>query len=136
MGLMTELFISTPERAATYAGDARAQFERVQLGGLTNLEFETLWAILAGEAWDPDKHALREVTSTDSQWVFEFPAPYLAIIRSLSEEAKKSAAVAWADTEELAGSSPAELSAVIDQLVAASQSAANAGQRLFVWVSL
>jgi hypothetical protein len=136
MGLMTELFVAAPERAVTYRADSSADFERVQLGGVTSLEFETLWAILDGEAWNVDKHRLREVASTEAEWVFEFPVAYVEKLKSLSEAAKESAASSWAETDELAGSSAGDLAEVIDRLIALSQAAAKAGRGLFVWFSL
>jgi hypothetical protein len=136
MGLMTELFVATPERAATYDAHSEGRFEHVKLGRLTHLEFEMLWAILEGKAWAPKTHALREIRSTDSQWVFEFPARFLGILPSLSDAAKASAAAAWADTEELADASPADLAPIIESLIALSRSAAESGQGVFVWISL
>ena len=65
MGLLTELFVARDEEAKTYDHESAARFSSLQLGGLTNLEFETLWAILAAEEWSPETHALDEVASTE-----------------------------------------------------------------------
>jgi hypothetical protein len=66
MNVLTELFVAPVESAKSYDATSGSKFERVQLGGLTNLEFETLWAIIEGEEWDAEKHQLREVTSSEN----------------------------------------------------------------------
>src|ERR1044071_872060 len=65
MGLQTDLFVGSIDDARNYDGEATTALERDQPGGLTNLEFETLWAIVANEAWDVKRHALEEVASTE-----------------------------------------------------------------------
>lgn len=65
MGLMTELFVAEGKDAKGYDPVSSSGTERVQLGGLTTLEFETLWAILEGEEWNPEKHVLREIVAGD-----------------------------------------------------------------------
>jgi hypothetical protein len=134
MSVMTELFVSTEESAVTYESRRATSFERVQIGGLTSLEFETLWAILEGEEWDPDKHLLTEITSTESSWVHQFPGRYLELLENLSDSTKRPVVAAWAATEELSAP-PAEVAPVIDTLVALARSAIKKGQGLFVWTS-
>lgn len=135
MDMLTELFVSPRQAAAEYGPASAARFERVQLSGLTNLEFETLWAILEGEEWDVEDHALREVASTDASWIHEFPDPYLDLLTRLTATAMHQAAAEWARTEEMAGSA-ADVFPILEQLVTLSRSAVRKGQRLFVWVSM
>ena len=135
MSVLTELFVAPAESAKSYDTMSGSRFERVQLGGLTNLEFETLWAIVEGEDWDAEKHALREVTSSENSWVHEFPRRYLEVLGALSDRTKQTAAATWAATEEIS-STPAEVSPVIDHLVVLSRSATQKGQGLFVWTSV
>lgn len=77
MGLQTDLFVGSIEDARKYDGAATTALERIQLGGLTNLEFETLRAIIANETWDVNRHALEEVASTETPWTFRFPDTYV-----------------------------------------------------------
>jgi hypothetical protein len=137
MGLMTELFVATPERAATYDVDSGPTFERFQLGDFTNLQFEMLWAILEGEEWDPDKHGLREIVCRDdgAQFVFQFPPPFVERLRSLTADAKVSAAATWAAMEEVSADQ-ADVAPIIDNLVALSEAATKGVHGLFVWFSL
>jgi len=135
MSILTELFIAPDSVATTYGHRSAGQFTGAQLGGLTNLEFETLWAILEGTPWDVNKHSLSEVASTESSWTFQFPQGYMDTLSRLDAKAIAPAAAAWARTDELAGTR-ADLEPVIRQLVGLAQTAAKQGQGLFLWTAL
>ena len=135
MGLMTELFVAAPEMAASYGPRMGEGFQRVELGGLTNLEFETLWAILENDEWNAGKHALIEVVSTKSSWTYQFPAPFVAKLQVIDQIAIRSAAESWSATEEMAAS-PADVLPIINALVDLARSAAAKNQGLFLWTSL
>src|SRR5436190_20282229 len=77
MSILTELFIAPDSAATTYDHRSAGQFTGAQLGGLTNLEFETLWAILERTPWDVNKHSLSEVAATETSWTFQFPQGYM-----------------------------------------------------------
>jgi len=106
----------------------------VKLGGLTNPEFETLWAIVSAEEWNPDSHALEEVTSDGGTWTFRFPRQYLEMLRTLDSSAISSAAGSWAETDELP-CEPADVEPVIQQLVSLARSVDDPGLGLFLWTS-
>jgi len=135
MSIVTELFIAPDSAATTYGHRSAGQFTGAQLGGLTNLEFETLWAILEGTPWDVNKHSLSEVASTESSWTFQFPQDYMDRLSRLDAKAIAPAAAAWSRTDELAGTR-ADLEPVIRQLVGLAQTAAEQGQGLFLWTAL
>jgi hypothetical protein len=135
MGLLTELFIDDEVGAKSYDAESAANVEGAQLGGLTALEFETLWAILEGDDWDPEKHALPAVSVGEESWTHQFPAAYVEKLHQLDSSAITSAAAAWAATEEVSAT-PEEMSPVIEQLVALARSARKQGKGLFVWTSL
>jgi hypothetical protein len=135
MSVLTELFVDDEQKASTYNPATAAGIERAQLGGLTNLEFETLWAIVEGEEWDVEKHALREVASGDSFWVHQFPAEYVAQLQALGPSEISAAAATWAATDEIMAA-PEDVSPVIDQLVALARSATKTGKGLFIWTAL
>jgi hypothetical protein len=134
MSVLTELFISTAESAKGYDEHTADRYERVQLGGLTNLEFETLWAILDAEEWDPETHALDEIASTESAWVFQFPPRYLERLQALPDTAKPAVADAWAATDELS-TTPDEFAPIIDQLITMARAAKAKGSGLYLWTS-
>jgi len=135
MGLLTELFVAADADAKTYDHTSAARFKSVKLGGLTNLEFETLWAILAKQEWSPDTHALGDVASSDSTWTFKFPRAYIDTFRAVDARAISEAAKSWAATEELS-CDPADIEPVIEQLVSLARSLDERNASLFVWTSL
>ena len=112
-----------------------AGFERIQLGGLTNLEFETLWAIVDHEEWDAERHALEQISSTDASWTFQFPAAYVAKLQSLDADKIRKAATSWSATEEI-GASPDDVLPVIESLMTLAQSASAQNRTLFMWMAL
>jgi hypothetical protein len=132
---MTELFIDNEHGAKNYGSTPHTEVERAQLGGLTNLEFETLWAILEGVPWDPESHSLHEIVAGDNFWVHQFPASYVDKLRGLKSSEMAEAAASWAATDEISAT-PEEVSPIIDQLVALARSAVKNGKGLFVWTSL
>jgi hypothetical protein len=135
MSLMTELFVADEEGARAYDSLSPGAVQRVQLGGLTNLEFETLWAILEGEEWDAKKHGLRRVVNRGEDWVFEFPGAYVEKLRTLGASEQASAVATWAATEEIAAE-PEDMAPVIGQLVALAGSAATKRLKLYLWFAL
>ncbi|HSE25722.1 MAG TPA: hypothetical protein VLB68_28915 [Pyrinomonadaceae bacterium] len=135
MGLQTDLFLGSVEDAQNYDGKTSLNVERIQLGGLTNLEFEILRAIVAGQPWEVNRHALEQIASTDESWTFRFPAAYVSTLQALDSEAMKRAANAWAATEEIAASA-SDVLPVIESLVLLAKSASATGLDLFVWTAL
>ena len=135
MGLLTELFIAPEKDAPSFDHRSGARFERERLGGLTNLEFETLWAILEDVEWDAKKHALAQVASTDASWTFRFPQGYVDRLLKLAAPERARAAAAWAATEEISAS-PSDVEPVITKLVSLARRASSEGQGLFLWTAL
>lgn len=135
MGLLTDLFVGSIDQAQSYDSISPSNVERAQFSGLTNLEFETLRAILADEEWDVERHALELVSETDETWTFRFPADYVRRLQELDSETMNRAASRWAATEEIA-CPPSEILPVIESLVGLAKSATANGQDLFVWTSL
>lgn len=135
MGLQTDLFVGSPEAAAHYEGGLVADIERVQIGGFTNLEFETLWAIVEGETWDVKRHGLEELASTEASWTFRFPTAYVGKLQSLGPNDIRDVAEAWSKTEEISAS-PADVLPVIESLVSLAKSATAQNRDLFVWTAL
>jgi hypothetical protein len=133
---MTELFLSKPDEARTYGANSSERFERAQLGGLTSLEFGSLWAIFEEEPWDQKRHDLPMVTSADDTWIFRFPDKCIARFERVQPAEITKAASKWAEMEELEGTAPAELEPAIEALVKLARSAKSSGRGLYLWNAL
>ena len=135
MSVLTELFVSPPNDAATYEKLAGSNFERVQIGELTNLDFEVLWAILLGESWNAKRHFLPEVTTTGDAGTFQFPIGFINALLLLDAASIRRTAILWAGAQEI--SAPPDAAAlVIASLARLARSAAAKNHGLFLWVSL
>src|SRR5262249_44276733 len=110
-------------------------FELVQFKGLTNLEFGTLWAIINGEEFDFNKHALESLAPQGNTWLFRFPPAFVQKLAALTPAAINAVSAAWADTEELQWE-PSETKEVIVELVRLAKLAASPTKGLFFWGSL
>jgi hypothetical protein len=136
MAVMSQLFVAREADAQKFAPASAGPLERVELGGLTSLEFETLWAILEGEEWSPEKHELQEIIGDDEEsWVHQFPPTYVERLTALAPGQVQSAAEAWAQTEEISGAA-ADVAPAIESLVKLARSAKAKKLGLFVWTSL
>ena len=135
MGLLTDLFVATESDARRYDSNAAAVTDRVQLGDLTNLPFERLWAILERTPWDVRTHALREIVGGPESFVYEFPDRYVGLLRGLTESDVAPVSAAWARTEELSAT-PEEVAPVIRHLTKLAGTAEGSGRKLFVWFLL
>lgn len=135
MGLLTELFVADENEAKAYGPESAGRFAGVQLGGLTNLEFESLWAILASEEWSPKAHSLSQVASSDNCWTFRFPHPYVERLIRLDGPLIQAAAKTWAATEEISGST-SDVEPVIESLAKLARLADESRRGLYLWVSL
>ncbi len=134
MSLLTELFVATMAEARSYDHTSSERLSAVRLGGLTNLELETLWSILRNEEWDPGVHALPPIADTDGTWTFEFPAEYTEKLAELTPREIALAAVTWAATEEISATA-SDVAPIIATLVDLARKV-DEGRALFVWTSL
>ena len=140
MAILTNIFVAVPADAPKYeslveAGQLGNMFEVVHFKGLTNLEFGTLWAIIEGEDFDFDKHALESLAAQEETWLFRFPERYVKALAALTPSTAKDAAESWAETEELQWE-PSEAQEVLDELVRLAKLASSSSKGLFFWGSL
>lgn len=144
MGLLCDLFVNTHDEALAYEStttqdrDARLKrFSPVEFKGLTSLEFGTLWAILANEEWDVEKHMLIDVAfgEGNESWLHQFQDEYVRLLSKLDGNAVSSAAEAWSKTEELACSGD-DVRPVVEALVHLSKEAIATNKGLYMWGSL
>lgn len=133
MAILSDIFVATPTEASGYA-PASGGFHRIQLKGLTNLEFGTLWAIMQGAEFDFDTHDLKELNNSGNTWLFRFPAAFVSDLAALNEAAIAAAATPWAESEELQWP-VAEAQSAITALALLSKAAQSSGKELFLWGS-
>jgi hypothetical protein len=146
MGLLCDVFASSPDQALAYADsdeDTRARYLRVQSGRFTALEFGTLWAILSGVAFDFDRHEFPSVTDMSGQEDFpengiveHMPADFVRLVANAHEPSLRAAANAWAQTEELEGAEPDDLYAFLKELSALARQTQAKGLQLYIWNQL
>jgi hypothetical protein len=140
MSILTTVFVDTPGDVARFAEDGPPDGhpDTVVFGGLTNLEFETLWAIVGKEEFDPERHALVSLFlgSDGSPWLWRFPDAFITTFGQLDASQVANAAKAWVATEELSGSEPSEAEPVIKDVARMSRVARESGRALFLWGSL
>jgi hypothetical protein len=143
MGILADIFVATPEVAASYDAMTltpkfRKMPDRVEYGGLTGVELGKLWAILADKTWSVKTHMLETVTTYNGgeQWLLRFPTPFVELLAALPKNRVKQIATAWAETDELAGWGLSPVQKVLNDLVRLSKSASSSGRGLFLWGSL
>jgi hypothetical protein len=140
MAILTDIFVASVSDAPKYesleaAGPPGSLFEVTQFNGLTNLEFGTLWAIMNGENFDFDKHALESLAPEGETWLFRFPAAYVQKLAALSPAQAKKTAATWAATDELQWE-PAEAEEVLSELIRLAKLAGLPSKGLFLWGSV
>lgn len=139
MAILTDIFVSTSSDAQRYQSfhpkRSGGPFELVQFKGLTNLEFGSLWAIIDGEEFDFDKHALESLAPQENTWLFRFPPAYVQKLAALTPATIEDVAATWADTEELQWD-PSEAQEIVIELVRLAKLASTPGKGLFFWGSL
>jgi hypothetical protein len=114
VGILADLFVATRDDALRYeeAQDSPEfepeRYEIAQYGGVTSLEFGTLWAILEGAPWNVERHMLTNLAHGEGgeTWLDEFPAEYVALLAASDEASLVSAADAWGNIDELQCSGP------------------------------
>jgi hypothetical protein len=143
MGILSDFFVATPEEALRYANrieepDEGAEIEElldpVQYKRFTDLEISTLWAILEGNDWDVDRHALEyiEIGEDNEAWLNRFPDELTSLLAKLEPDSQAAVLEAWASTEELA-CDPAELQPVVDDLQRLASEAAASEKSVYLW---
>lgn len=144
MGILSDIFVATAEDAASYESIMVAEeehpsdkYEVVHLKGLTTLEFGTLWAILLEQEWDAERHMLANLTHGDEgeSWLDQFPSDFVGLLASLDDQRSRSAAAAWAETEEM-GCEASDVAPILTDLKRLAKRAQSTGRGLYLWGSL
>lgn len=147
MGIIADIFVTTPEAAADYASSQLRgrpahikKYQPAEYKGLTPLEFGSLWALIASEEWSAKKHMLAEVSygEGNESWLFSFPEPFVRLLAGLGDKQVDQYSAEWAKTEELqlSGSTPADVLPIIVDLRRMAKSALASGHPMYLWGSL
>jgi hypothetical protein len=145
MSILCDLFVADPSDASEYGKrfddpEWDADVESASFGGMTQLNFEILWAMLEGRPWDPKTHSFESVgdpsEGQDETWTFRFAPAFVAQLAALKDpRAIAELTQKWAQTQELR-CDPEELTEVVDSLLRLASSAQASGRGLFLWGSL
>lgn len=145
MGILSDLFVATPEEAVTYEkamlenrAAAEKRFSPAQYRNLLDLNFSMLWSIVAAESWDPHKHQLKTVVlePPGETWLFRFPKPFVRLLSELEDDNVQLAAEKWAETEELQHWQARDTLPVIADLRCLARTAVSDNKSVFLWGSL
>jgi hypothetical protein len=143
MGILTDLFVATPEDALLYESPLvkgpppATRIDVVELKHMTDIEFSMLWALLAGEEWDVEAHALETVAcgADDETWLFRFQAPLVSRLAALTPLQVARAAESWWGTGQL-DAAPEEIEPLVTDLTRLAGAAGMTGKGLYLWGSL
>jgi hypothetical protein len=145
MGILSDIFVSTPEDAVKYEAILLAsqnklpkdRYERVQYKGLTSLEFARLWAIMDNRPWTMESYWLDNVQHTDdgSSSLDHFPDILVAKLAKWDDHLLSPTADEWGKTEELQ-SDGATLLPILTDLRRLARVAQQTTRSMYLWNSL
>ena len=145
MGILSDLFVADPADAIRYENDVAFAQKlpswvpgRVQLGGLTDLQYEVLWASLEHRTWQADTHSLEmlSVRKDGGRWLFRFPSIFVARLAETDAGSLDLLAEQWIQSGELHGATAADVLPVLRELTHLARMAQADGKGLFLWGSL
>jgi hypothetical protein len=137
MGVLTDIYISTPDDALVYDSEPR-RFDGCSLSakGVMDLELSTLWCIYTGEQWDVKiLDRFKQLMSADGgeRTIFELPDELISLLANTDERRLAEVLPKWAATEEI-DVEPSELEPYLRDLIALAKRASADGNRLYLWV--
>jgi hypothetical protein len=169
MGILCELFVATRRNAMKFESRLDAAeppiYERAEAKGLTSLEFETLWAILQREDFDPRRHWMEDLyfgshnrstlgrlrtkvliwkamlqsllgKDVGSSWLHRFPKAYVSRLAELKDAEIPYIAATWSKTEEMASRKSVDLEELLRTLRRLANAAESSKRQMFVWGSV
>ena len=135
MGVLYEVFRADDHMLGAIAldqGPEGAGLPAVPAVGV--IELAMLEALLAGEDAGLDVPA--PLAESDEAWLYRVTARLASLLREAGPAEVAAAVGRWVETDELLGWSEPEGLAVVEALAELAREADEAGQRLFLWVSL
>ena len=144
MGLLCDLFVANREDALGYEvsalGDRGVHLFKdaaVEFKEPTGREFGILWALLADETWDLEKHMLVDVAFGvgNETWLHKFQNEFVSLLSKLDEKMIQDVSALWGETEELSCGSD-DVRPIVEALVRLSQNAIAEREGVYMWGSL
>ncbi len=137
MGVLTDIYISTPDEALIYDSEPR-RFDGSSLSakGVMDLELSTLWCIYTSEEWDVKiLERFKQLMSVDGgeRIIFELPNELTSLLTATDERRMAEILPRWAATEEL-NADPSEIEPYLRDLIVLAKRASAEGKSLYLWV--
>ena len=142
--MLSEVFVAgSDDEAKKYlrSGAAAADVDAIiETTGLTPVELDLLQSVLTGESL---KHILRETGGgvlayggDEGPWLEDIRPELTDLLAELPESDVASVAARWREHEELAEADPADVEALLRDLVALAGTARGRGGELYLWNAL
>ena len=137
MSVLSDLYLAEPRHAKAYDFNQKCpEIDRAQYKGMTPLELSTLWAITLKKEWDVammDEFPEILVVDGGQRLIYQVPAAAVEHFATLPESEIASAAVAWAQSEELACEA-GDVQPVIEAIVRLSKRGLETNRQLYLWI--
>ncbi len=139
MSALSDFYLADPQHAKDYDVDQKCpDIDRAQYKGMTPLELSILWAITQKKEWaDSMMDEFSEILVVDGgqRLIYQVPTAAVEHFATLTGGEIASAAVAWAQTEELS-CDPGDVQPVIEEIVRLSKRGLETNRKLYLWISV
>ena len=139
MGVLADLYVSSPERAADYDADPKPfQGESALCKQFTELELSMLWASLQGREWDVDlMDRFEKVMEKQGgeRSVTRVPDEMLRDVLAADDGERDRVLSEWAASDELSCSVD-QVRPFWDDLKRLARTAVTSGRGVFLWTSV
>lgn len=136
MGVLADIFVSSPDRAADYDADPKPfQNESASWKQFTELELSILWALLQGREWDVEMlDRFDKILEKDGgeRMVTRLPDEMLRDVLAADDTRRDRALSEWAASDELS-CDVADVRPFWDDLGRLANVAVNSGRGVFLW---
>ena len=142
MGILADIFVASPDAAQAYESAVQAgdpgQYERVEFGDATPLEFGQLWAIVEDAPFDAERFLLEDATpdGAGESWLYRFPQPFVQELAALDDASLAGVVDQWCELDELSGADPDDVLPVLTEIRQLATSALASDRGLYLWGSI
>jgi hypothetical protein len=169
MGILCELFVSS--RSDAFKFERRLdtatppQYIRAEAKGLQPVDFESLWAVLVAEPFDPRRHQLEDLyfashhtsglgllkqrlliwkamakalvgADVGNTWLHRFPPALVRRLAGMEPQSMGPTAAGWLSTMKRSSRNADELRGILLELQRLARQAEESGLSMFVWGSV
>jgi hypothetical protein len=139
MGLLTSIFVAPTDAPPDPTKEPESEpGQGIQLKSITSMNLSTLWAMLDGANWTPDRMDGFESLSVEVEgpWLERCPKAFLDALRKIDEKDLDRIGREWAATDEMEGWNPEHARELIEELNHLAWMAEEPGQSLYIWTCL